>query len=243
IYFVGRGDAAGIRLGNDLITADRLAELIRDEDADPVVVLNRIGGEGVLDHSSFLHAGFRGLVANTVPVAAQAGHTFAVEFVQAFLYGGEALGAALWKARRAAGPAGLAYVAYCPPTIRVTWEEGAEDESEPDAGPLPEKPYRPLTPYDREDRALFAGRDEDVAQFADVLDKSSTRIMLLHGGSGVGKSSFLRAGVVPYLEDAGTGYRALRDRTPDPEEETPVAEDDRLVLAIRAGQDLAGQIA
>ena len=57
---------------------------------------------------------------------------------------------------------------------------------------------------------------EDVERFALLLDHSETRILVLHGESGVGKSSFLRAGVLPYLEDECIGYRLLRDRSVPP---------------------------
>ncbi len=142
--------------------------------------------------------------------------------------------------RTQSGTPGLLYSAFCPAHLRVTWDETGESDLEgPPPGPLPDQPYRPLAPYDREDRALFSGRDEDVAEFAVRLDRADTRMLILHGPSGVGKSSFLRAGVVPFLEDVA-GFRALRDRTP---EKTPVAEGDYPVLSVRATHDLAGQLA
>ena len=80
----------------------------------------------------------------------------------------------------------------------------------PPRRPLPEQPYRSLAYYDWKDRALFTGRDADVVRFAATLDRPDTRILVLHGESGTGKSSFLRAGVIPYLEEECVGYRFLR---------------------------------
>jgi WD40 repeat protein/tetratricopeptide (TPR) repeat protein len=88
--------------------------------------------------------------------------------------------------------------------------------------------------YDRGDRALFAGRDGDVRRFARLLDEPGTRLLVLHGESGVGKSSFLRAGVVPYLEEECIGYRFLRNRS---------GETGEPVLFVRATNDLASQLA
>ena len=76
--------------------------------------------------------------------------------------------------------------------------------------PLPDHPYRSLAYYDGADRLLFTGRDADVVRFAATLDRPDTRILILHGETGIGKRSFLRAGVVPYLEEECAGYRFLR---------------------------------
>ena len=54
---------------------------------------------------------------------------------------------------------------------------------------------RGIAYYDYTDRLLFTGRDADVVRFAATLDRPDTRILVLHGESGIGKSSFLRAGV------------------------------------------------
>jgi WD40 repeat protein len=99
---------------------------------------------------------------------------------------------------------------------------------------LPATPYRSLNWYDRGDRALFAGREADVLRFARILDEPATRILILHGESGVGKTSFLMAGVIPFLEEECVGYRFARDRAQ--EEAGPV-------LLVRATNDLTGQLA
>jgi len=97
----------------------------------------------------------------------------------------------------------------------------------PAASPLPDTPYRSLSFYDWKDRALFTGRDADVVRFAATLDRPDTRILVLHGESGTGKSSFLRAGVIPYLEEECVGYRFLR-------------RPDGSVLIIQPAKDLVG---
>ncbi len=96
--------------------------------------------------------------------------------------------------------------------------------------PLPAAPYRSLAYYDEKDRALFTGRDADIVRFAATLDRPDTRIMVLHGESGIGKSSFLRAGVIPYLEEECVGYRFFR-------------RPDGAVLIVQAAKDLVGQLA
>ncbi|MEM6465090.1 MAG: OmpA family protein [Pseudomonadota bacterium] len=58
-------------------------------------------------------------------------------------------------------------------------------------------PYKGLMPYDVEDAKIFFGRDQDRRIIASNL--LAQRFTLLYGPSGVGKTSVLRAGVVPDL--------------------------------------------
>ena len=60
---------------------------------------------------------------------------------------------------------------------------------------LSANPYKGLVPYDEEDAALFFGRETEQAVIRDNLITS--RLTVLYGESGVGKSSVLRAGVLP----------------------------------------------
>ncbi len=64
------------------------------------------------------------------------------------------------------------------------------------------RPYRGLMPYTEEDRPFFFGRDRETEIIASNL--ITTPLTLLVGASGVGKSSLLNAGVVPYLSGTGT---------------------------------------
>jgi hypothetical protein len=65
-----------------------------------------------------------------------------------------------------------------------------------DARPAPKNPFRGLTPFQEGDE-LF-GRDRDLIVFEDRM--YSARTTLLFAGSGVGKSSFLNAKVLPALK-------------------------------------------
>lgn len=62
-------------------------------------------------------------------------------------------------------------------------------------------PYRGLRPYTEEDREYFFGREEEAETIgANLLTAPLT---ILYGVSGVGKTSVLLAGVVPYLDGVG----------------------------------------
>jgi hypothetical protein len=77
-------------------------------------------------------------------------------------------------------------------------------------GAWPEKPYRGLNYFRRQDRPLLAGREDDVRACAEVLAHPDTRVLMLHGSTGCGKSSFLRAGLVPILKEEGAGFHFVR---------------------------------
>jgi hypothetical protein len=72
-------------------------------------------------------------------------------------------------------------------------------------------PYKGLSFYGPEDVPLFAGREDDIKQCANVLANRSTRIVILHGATGCGKSSFLRAGLLPFLEKGTAGFQFLKE--------------------------------
>ena len=73
----------------------------------------------------------------------------------------------------------------------------------------PASPYRGLDQYGPEEAALFAGRGRDADACAHLLATTSTRILLLHGTTGSGKSSLLRAALIPMLGSAESGFQFL----------------------------------
>lgn len=69
----------------------------------------------------------------------------------------------------------------------------------PTAGRWPRHPYRGLDFYSESEARLFRERDAEIRECADILLGFGVKILLLQGSSGSGKSSFLRAGLIPYL--------------------------------------------
>lgn len=77
---------------------------------------------------------------------------------------------------------------------------------------LPPTPYKGLMPYSEEDAPFFFGRETEREVITANL--MASRLTLLYGGSGVGKSSILRAGVAYHLRQLA--QRNLAERgTPE----------------------------
>lgn len=70
----------------------------------------------------------------------------------------------------------------------------------PIAAHWPKHPYRGLDFYRETDAQLFRERSKDVEECAAILLGFGVKILILQGSSGSGKSSFLRAGLIPQLK-------------------------------------------
>lgn len=78
---------------------------------------------------------------------------------------------------------------------------------------IPTSPYKGLKPFESRDKELFFGRDNFITNLVNELEQ--TNLILLLGASGSGKSSVVRAGLIPWLERKhGTGFTNLTF-TPD----------------------------
>jgi hypothetical protein len=78
-------------------------------------------------------------------------------------------------------------------------------EREPDRAP-----YRGLKPLEAADAGVLFGRDAPIVEAIDTLRglsvRAQPRVMAILGASGAGKSSFLRAGLLPRLERDHTHF-------------------------------------
>jgi len=74
-------------------------------------------------------------------------------------------------------------------------------------------PYRGLKPLETVDAGIFFGRDAPIAEGIDRIRSLSAsgaaRLLVILGASGAGKSSFLRAGLLPQLEHDSSHFMPL----------------------------------
>ncbi|MFD7445175.1 trypsin-like peptidase domain-containing protein [Streptomyces sp. NPDC059909] len=98
----------------------------------------------------------------------------------------------------AAGRGELAGTAFLVPSAALVDEEVLR----------PACPFRGLEAFEEEDAAFFHGRDDDIGRLAASI--AGRRLTLVVGPSGSGKSSLIRAGVLPRLRADGMSVTALR---------------------------------
>ena len=70
----------------------------------------------------------------------------------------------------------------------------------PESIRFPLNPFKGLASFNREDSRVFFGRGREIQSLFHQINSDTHRLILLFGQSGVGKSSFLHAGVLPRLE-------------------------------------------
>ncbi|WP_432004448.1 helix-turn-helix domain-containing protein [Streptomyces parvus] len=119
-------------------------------------------------------------------------------------------------------PVALAYVRACDGDPEEWTEQWRRAEREVTAQALAgtdeaEAPYLGLARFGTDDRERYFGRDRLIDELAELVDKRP--VTLLVGASGSGKSSLLRAGLIPRLRTARPPHArpsAIRILTPGP---------------------------
>ncbi|MEU6097843.1 hypothetical protein [Streptomyces sp. NPDC047079] len=118
-------------------------------------------------------------------------------------------------------PVVLAYVAACggdPADWEARWKQAVEEVASAGSADAEEgrvSPYRGLARFETGDEGRFFGRDRLTADLLELLRRR--RFAAMFGPSGSGKSSLLRAGLIPALQhtqDAGLRPAAIRILTP-----------------------------
>ena len=96
------------------------------------------------------------------------------------------------------------------------------------------RPYKFLDYYSEGDKGLFFGREQEIETICSQV--LAHRTFILHGRSGVGKSSILRAGLMPRLRSEGHLVFAVRSFT-DPVYQMEVALSEVSGLSSSSGQE------
>ncbi|WP_413803701.1 hypothetical protein [Streptomyces iranensis] len=118
-------------------------------------------------------------------------------------------------------PVALAYVRACHGDVGEWRRRWGQADADTTAVPRPpeedsEPPYRGLQRFEPSDAELFFGREETAAQLVEMARRH--RLSVVVGASGSGKSSLLRAGLIPQLrrpeQDADERPAAVRVLTP-----------------------------
>lgn len=104
-------------------------------------------------------------------------------------------------------PVVLAYVTACggdPQEWEARWQQVSDELTAARAQDRSDEraPYRGLARFEPGDHALFFGRDRLIDDLSVLTNEH--RVVAVFGASGSGKSSLLRAGLIPRLRDAGS---------------------------------------
>ena len=98
---------------------------------------------------------------------------------------------------------GSTQINYC--YNRLTWTDGVAPPPLVSVSGVIDSPYRGLSAFEERDAAFFFGREAAATQVLERMSRrlEGTGLLVVSGVSGAGKSSLLRAGVLPRMRGAG----------------------------------------
>src|SRR6516225_7611379 len=103
------------------------------------------------------------------------------------------------------GPAAELFVAAARGNVPAVDVLAAAEGAGRGPGPVTGSPYRGLAAFDQQDAGLFFGREAATAQVLERMSRclAGAGLLVVSGVSGAGKSSLLRAGVLPRIRAGG----------------------------------------
>ena len=104
-----------------------------------------------------------------------------------------------------AGPAAELFVAAARGHVPAAQVLAAAGSAGPRPGPVAGSPYRGLSAFGEQDAGWFFGREAAAAALLDRMSRllAGVGLLVVSGASGAGKSSLLRAGVLPRIRQEG----------------------------------------
>jgi WD40 repeat protein len=103
------------------------------------------------------------------------------------------------------GPTAELFVAAARGNVPAAQVLAAAEGAGPRPGAVPGSPYRGLAAFGEQDAAFFFGREAATGQVLERMSRllAGAGLLVVSGVSGAGKSSLLRAGVLPRIRAAG----------------------------------------
>ena len=221
-----------------LVDATTLSHFLSNQPGIRLVFLNGCSTEKQVEH--LLENGIEVVIATSQDIVDETASRFAERFYNAIAHGAtleSAYNEAVQATKLKTGESDLHRGERVPSEVthgggRWPWAmyvaEGAEINKgwslskeanqplfgipEPEPHDLPDSPYQYIFRYDEEHAGVFFGRAQEIREIYDrVTSKVSRPIILFYGNSAIGKSSLLRAGLVPRLRKTHHVLYASRD--------------------------------
>jgi hypothetical protein len=103
------------------------------------------------------------------------------------------------------GPAGELFVAAARGNVPAAQVLAAAEGAGPRPGAVTGSPYRGLAVFEEQDAGWFFGREAAAVALLERMSRllAGTGLLVVSGASGAGKSSLLRAGVLPRIREDG----------------------------------------
>lgn len=131
---------------------------------------------------------------------------------------------------------GMTVAADLSPQTTTAYLVAIQDVLGVDPSLLP-NPYRGLEPFDEQHAEFFYGRDEDIERLTAALERE--RLVAIVGRSGTGKSSLLRAGLLPRLRARRTPVTELRPGSAVPGDASGVVYVDQFEELVSQNPEIA----
>jgi len=217
LHFIGHGwvdeyaQQSGLVLENangrgDLVSASVLGTLLHDHRSLRLALLNACEGARMTENNPFagtaqqlVQQGLASVIAMQFPISDQAALALTHEFYRA-LADGDPVDAALAEARKAIYGQQHHKFEWGTPVLFMRARDGRlfDIEGVGEDAPAPGvSPYKGLHYFEEEDAERFFGREKVVGELLSHLH--TERFLAVVGASGSGKSSLVRAGLIPAL--------------------------------------------